>query len=61
MIQKALKNLGIQAINQLQEASLKAAETEQDCRQRDRWQHMADFHLSLAGDVVDRLLERARD
>lgn len=30
MIQKALKNLGIQAINQLQEASLKAAETEQD-------------------------------
>ena len=37
-----------------------AAETEQDCRQRNRWQHMANFHLSLAGEVVERLLERAR-
>jgi len=37
-----------------------AAETEQDCRQRDRWLNMSAFHLSLADELVDRLLERAR-
>ena len=37
-----------------------AAATESNQRLQSRWQQMAEFHLALAGDVVDRLLERAR-
>lgn len=37
-----------------------AAATEPNQRLQSRWQQMAEFHLTLAGDVADKLLERAR-
>ena len=37
-----------------------AAATESNQRLQSRWQKMAEFHLALAGDVADKLLERAR-
>jgi hypothetical protein len=37
-----------------------AAATESNQRLQSRWQHIAEFHLALAGDVVHRLLERAK-
>ena len=37
-----------------------AAATESNQRLQGRWQQMAEFHLALAGDVVNRLLERAK-
>ena len=37
-----------------------AAATESNQRLQSRWQQMAEFHLALAGDVADKLLERAR-
>lgn len=37
-----------------------AAATEPNQRLQSRWQHIAEFHLALAGDVVHRLLERAK-
>lgn len=37
-----------------------AAATESNYRLQVRWQQMAQFHLLLAGDVLNRLLERAR-
>ena len=37
-----------------------AAATESNQRLQSRWEQMAEFHLALAGDVADKLLERAR-
>ena len=37
-----------------------AAATESNQRLQSRWQRMAEFHMALAGDVVHRLLERAK-
>lgn len=37
-----------------------AAATESNHRLQVRWQQMAQFHLLLAGDVLNRLLKRAR-
>lgn len=37
-----------------------AAATESNQRLQSRWRQMAEFHLALAGDVADKLLERAR-
>ena len=37
-----------------------AAATESNQRLQSRWQQMAEFHMALAGDVVHRLLERAK-
>ena len=37
-----------------------AATTESNQSLQRRWQQMSEFHLALAGDLVDRLLERAR-
>jgi hypothetical protein len=36
-----------------------AAATESNQGLQSRWQHMAEFHLGLAGEVVTKLLERA--
>ena len=36
-----------------------AASTEGNQRLQSSWQHMADFHLLLAGEVATKLLERA--
>ena len=38
-----------------------AASAEASQRLQSKWQRMADFHLSLANEVVDKLLDRARD
>ncbi|WP_370552011.1 DUF6626 family protein [Haliea sp. E1-2-M8] len=38
-----------------------AASNELDERRRTRWQQMADVHLSLANEVVTKLLERANN
>ena len=38
----------------------RAAATESNQRLQSRWRQMAEFHLALAGDVADKLLERAR-
>ena len=37
-----------------------AAATESNQGLQSRWQHMAEFHLALANDVLRSLLERAR-
>ena len=37
-----------------------AAATESNQRLQSRWKQMAEFHLALAGDVAEKLLERAR-
>ena len=37
-----------------------AAATESNQRLQSRWEQMAEFHLALAGNVAEKLLERAR-